>query len=108
MIRAADYLKTDAPCQPDQGTPEYRLDDRRDGLVMRLFGTLPDDADPRIAALRAEITAMDALDVYDLCRREGVEVLDDAGSPVPPWRDIAVLLLSRRRGLFGAPNGAAA
>lgn len=98
ILRAADYLVPDNAENVEPGNFAYAPN--RERLVMRLFGETPRYGEADIRALYAEIDDEDPLAVYDYCRRRGVDVLDDSGTPVPPWRDIAVMLRARDRGLL--------
>ncbi len=100
LVRAADHLIE--PHADDQSGPDigdFAHAPNREGLLLRLFGCTPRYGRPEIRALYQEVDQEDPLAVYDYCRSQGVEVLTDQGEPVPPWRDIAVMLKARAQGL---------
>ncbi len=98
-IRAADF-EIDPAMASTAGGIDAVYPVNREGLVLRLFRTLPDYRQAPIEQLREEVEAADPIDIFEYCRRQGVEVLNEDGTPVLPWRDIAVLLLARERNLL--------
>lgn len=99
LIRAVEHVGP--PQDPAADPGERGLAPEGDGLLVRLFGATPDYSRPEIDAVWKEVHASDPLEVYDYCRKQGIEVLNDNGEPVAPWRDIAVMLLARDRNLLG-------
>lgn len=97
LIYAMDYLVAADPAAIAQDSMAYAPN--AEGLVLRLFGVLPDYANPEFERLWQRINANPPAAVWAYCREQGVDVLDGAGQPVPPWRDIAVLLRAREAGL---------
>ncbi len=89
IIRAVDYMP--APLQPIEGLDPVRTSET-DGMVMRLFGAVPDYSKKAYEKLWQEVFNADEKEMVDYCRSKGIDVLDDAKKPVPGWRDIAVML----------------
>ena len=69
-------------------------------LLLKLFGDVPDYSDPQFEDLWDEVLGNDPEDVFDFCLRKGIDVFDADGKPVPPWRDIAVILLALDKGIL--------
>lgn len=88
LLRAADLL-TDTGADTD-----YLVSEPWDGLLIRLFGQMPDYTDPGLDRLWHLVHDSNEDAAIAYCRERGIDVLDDDGAPVPPWRDIAVMLLS--------------
>jgi len=110
LIRATDYMiEPSGAAEGGAGIADFAHAPNREGLVLRLFGATPRYGRPEVRALYDQVDQDDPLAVYDFCRAMGVEVLADDGQPVPPWRDIAVMLKARAQGLDpSAPVGDAA
>jgi hypothetical protein len=99
LIRAADYLPT--PEQEAENAQEPNMyNEGSDGVLFRLFGTLPDYQDAQIDALWKEVFDADEQEMIAYCKEQGVDVLQDDGTPVAPWRDIAVVLKALDKGLM--------
>lgn len=97
IIRAVEYL----PKKPElaEGTTD-ELVSETDGVVMRLFGAVPDYSKKEYENLWQQVFKADEDEMIQFCREKGIDVLDDAGKPVPGWRDIAVMLKAVDSGLI--------
>lgn len=97
IIRAVEYL----PKKPElaEGTTD-ELVSETDGIVMRLFGAVPDYSKKEYENLWQQVFNADEDEMIQFCREKGIDVLDDAGKPIPGWRDIAVMLKAVDSGLI--------
>ncbi len=100
LIRAVDLVPPPAPIPDEDHVAEARLNPETDGLLMRLFGMVPDYSNPKLDEIYQELMERDRFELFDYCRGRGVEVLKDDGSPVAPWRDIATILTAVDRGVL--------
>ncbi len=89
VIRAVDYMP--APLQPIEGFDPVRTSET-DGMVMRLFGAVPDYSKKAYDKLWQEVFNADEKEMVEYCLSKGIDVLDDDKKPVAGWRDIAVML----------------
>ena len=89
VIRAVDYLP--APLPPVEGVDPIRTSETN-GMVTRIFGAAPDYSKKAYESLWQEVFDADEGEMTAYCRSKGIDVLDDAGKPVPGWRDIAVMV----------------
>lgn len=97
VIRAIDYL----PTQPElaEGTTD-ELVSETDGIVIRLFGALPDYSKKEYEDLWQEVFNADEQQTIAYCLERGIDVLDDDKKPVSHWRDIAVMLKAIDNGII--------
>lgn len=113
VIKAIDYL----PSEEDKKRKHEVLSksselsyeglmfsDENEELLLKIFGDLPDYTDPKIDHLWEDIFNSEPQKVYEYCFAKGVDVLDHKGNPVPPWRDIAVMLKSIDKGYISLMN----
>jgi len=74
----------------------------RDGVLLRLFGLLPDYTDPRIEQIWRDLNRRPRRDLAEFCRGKGIEVLKQNGSMISCALDIATLLVAAERGLLSS------
>lgn len=89
VIRAIEYLPT--PSAPVEGVDPVRSSET-DGMVMRIFGAVPDYSKKAYEDIWQEVLNADEAEMVEYCRSKGIDVLDDQKKPVAGWRDIAVML----------------
>jgi len=104
ILKAVDFIPKDAS-EKRKGASEplyeeMMLSDEVDGVVLALFGELPDYSDDRLEDLWQGVDAANPQDIYGYCRNKGIEVLADDGNPVAAWRDIAVMLKAIDAGII--------
>ncbi len=103
LIQAADHIAEAAPAPTDPDLRyEAQIDPEYDGLLLNLFGMVPDYSNDALDQLYRATFEEDPINLYDECRRRGVEVLKEDGSPVVAWRDILVVLRAREAGVLMA------
>ncbi|OPZ78509.1 MAG: hypothetical protein BWY78_00549 [Alphaproteobacteria bacterium ADurb.Bin438] len=73
---------------------------RHEGVLLSLFGDVPNYSDPVFEGLWDEVVSTDPEKVFDYCLQKGIDLFDKDGRPVPPWRDIAVILLALDKGIM--------
>lgn len=99
MIYAANYMPDSSVIlAEDFDFGDYS--DDREGVLLRLFGDLPDYADERMESLWEKVLSHDPEYIYEYCFLRGVDVFMKDGTPVPPWRDIAVMLMAIEKDYF--------
>ena len=99
MIHAERLIPPPGPRLADE--PDL-YSDERDGVLLRLFGMLPDYADPRLEHIWQELNRRPWREIAQLCRHKGVEVLKANGATISCALDIATLLVAAERGLLAA------
>ena len=95
VIRAADFLPKESG-----GDPESFELSQSDKILFGLFGDTPDYSNPKIEELWQKIMDDENEDTIAYCLEKGVDVLDAAGTPVPGFCDIAVMLKAIEKGLL--------
>lgn len=96
MIYAVNYMPEDP--SSDDGIGGFS--DDREGLLLRLFGDVPNYAEERMEALWEKVLSHEPEYIYEYCFLRGVDVFMKDGKPVPPWRDIAVMLMAIEKGYY--------
>ena len=101
VIRAAEYIPE--PAEPD--APESFQLSRSEGMLISLFGSLPDYSDPKFEELWQKVFDGEDNEMTAYCLEKGVDVFETDVSgqkkePVPGWRDIAVMLKAVDSGLL--------
>jgi len=96
IIHAADYLP-EPDTNADLESPCLPLSQ---GMLLNIFGDLPDYSDNRFEELWQEIFDTDEEEVIAWCLAKGVDVMGKDGEPVPGWRDIAVMLKAIEKGIL--------
>ena len=87
-IRAVEYLPE---TNENDIFDSFQLS-QSDGLLLNLFGDMPDYSNEQYEVLWQEIFDAEDEDIIAYCLEKGIDVLDDNGEPVSGWRDIAVML----------------
>ena len=103
LIRAAAYLPSqDEREHAEEENPlaELLYSDDRETVLYGIFGDLPDYDNPEMEALWDEVLDADPEEVYEYCFQKGVDLFQDDGTPVPGWRDIAVMLKAIEKGIL--------
>ena len=108
LIRAADYMLSPEEMrrQEEQISASedpfaaLLLPDDRDTVLYGIFGDIPDYTNPEMEAIWDEVLEAEPEDVYEYCFKKGVDLFQDDGKPVPPWRDIAVMLKAIDKGIL--------
>lgn len=96
IIYAAHYMpKNHLPSANDD---HGDFSDDREGVLLRIFGDIPDYSDERMEALWEKVLSHEPEYIYEYCFLRGIDVFMADGSPVPPWRDIAVMLMALEKG----------
>lgn len=105
IIRVAKYMPSDEDIlkmksKHNEASYDVLYSATHEGLLLKLFGDLPNYSDPIFEDLWEEVLRKDPEDTFDFCLRKGLDVFDKNGKPVPPWRDIAVILLALDKGIL--------
>ena len=108
LIRAADYLPSPEELQKQQEIMAESSDpfaallfsDERDTILYGIFGDVPDYTNPEMETIWDEVLDADPEDIYEYCFKKGVDLFQDDGKPVSPWRDIAVMLKAIDKGIL--------
>ncbi len=79
---------------------EMLYSSERDGVLLRLFGDIPDYSNPEIELIWDEVLEAEPRKMFNYSLRRGIDLLDNDGVPVPPWRDIVVMLKCIDKGLL--------
>jgi hypothetical protein len=100
VIRAVEYLPE---VNENDSVDSFQLS-QSDGMLLNLFGDMPDYSNQQFEDLWQEIFDAEDEDMIAWCLEKGVDVLDNAGEPVSGWRDIAVMLKAIDSGLLELKN----
>lgn len=100
VIRAVEYLPEP---EKDDNFDSFQLS-QSDEMLLNLFGDVPDYSNQQFEDLWQEVFDAEDEDTITWCLEKGVDVLDNAGEPVPGWRDIAVMLKAIDGGLLKLEN----
>ena len=108
LIRAASFLPSKEELKKQQENAVSAADplsallysDDRDMILYGIFGDLPDYSNPDMEALWDEVLEADPEVIFEYCFRKGIDLFQDDGRPVAPWRDIAVMLKAIDKGIL--------
>lgn len=108
LIRAASYLPSQEEKLAQQKDIASAADplsallysDDRETVLYGIFGDIPDYGNPDMEILWDEVLEADSEEIYEYCFRQGIDLFQDDGRPVPGWRDIAVMLKAIERGIL--------
>ena len=108
LIRAASFLPSQQELEQQQADIASSADplsallysDDRETVLYGIFGDLPDYDNPEMEKLWDEVLDTDPEETYEYCFRKGIDLFQDNGSPVPGWRDIAVMLKAIDAGIL--------
>ena len=98
IIRAADYLPEKNEID-DLDLESMQLP-RSQGMLLNIFGDMPDYSDRKFEELWQEIFHHEDEEIIAYCLQSGVDVMGNDGEPVDGWRDIAVMLKAINSGLL--------
>lgn len=108
LIRAADYMlspeekrrQEESLSGSDDPFAMLLLPSDMDTVLYGIFGDVPDYTNPEMEAIWDEVLDAEPEDIYEYCFRKGVDLFQDDGKPVPPWRDVAVMLKAIDKGIL--------
>ncbi|PKU21965.1 hypothetical protein [Telmatospirillum siberiense] len=89
MIKAEEFAGADKDMAFEEAllyAPE------RDGILLGIFGTMPDYADARLEQLWQETNLRPLAEVVAYCHRHGIDIVKEDGRPVACYLDIAAML----------------
>jgi hypothetical protein len=108
LIRAASFLPSQEELKKQQEELAQSSDplaallysDDRDTILYGIFGDVPDYSNPDMEAIWDEVLESDPEVIFEYCFRKGIDLFQDDGRPVAPWRDIAVMLKAIDKGIL--------
>jgi len=96
--KKAERAKMASSPEPQIGA--FMVSESREGVLIKLFGDLPDYRDKRVDMIWNKFLEGGKEDATTYCDSKGIDIRDGHGSTVKAWCDIATMLKAMELGII--------